>query len=183
MDILDQIKKKMNAAMEHLKSELKGIRTGRASPALVENVPVEVYGTKMKVKELANINAPEARLLVVSPFDNANAGPIAKGIEAANLNVLVILEGNAIRIKIPEMDASMRQEMVKQTKRKSEESKISIRNIRREGNEAAKKQKSEGTITEDQVKKLEKNIQEQTDKFCKMADDLALEKEKEIQKL
>ncbi len=183
MDVLEQAKKKMNAAIEHLKTELKGLRTGRASPALVENVTVEAYGARMRIQEMATITTPEPRLLLIVPFDPSNAGAIAKAIEAANLNVRAVAEGNLVRIKVPEMDANMRQEMAKQAKRKCEEAKISIRNVRREANDMVKKQRSDGIVNEDVEKKLEKNVQEQTDKFCKLADELAAEKEKEIQKL
>ena len=181
MDVVEQTKKKMQGALDHLKSELKGLRTGRASHALVEHVMVEVYGTKMRIQDLATISVPESRQLLITPFDGTNSHAIAKAIDAANLNVLCATEGNMIRIKVPEMSTSVRQDMIKQAKRKNEETKIAIRNVRRESNEEVKKQKAIGTITEDVVSKLEKSVQELTDKFCKQSDDITLEKEKEIQ--
>lgn len=180
MDVLDDTNKKMTAALEHLKQELKSLRTGRANPSMLDNVFVEVYGTRMKLTELATISAPEPRQLLISPFDNKNVHAIAKGIEAANLSVQPVVDGNIVRIKIAEMDTSVRQEMVKQSKRKCEEAKVSIRGVRRDANERIKKQKADGDIAEDVMKKLEKKIQELTDKFCKMADDLTMQKEKEI---
>lgn len=180
MDLLEQVKKKMNGVIEHLKTELKGLRTGRANPAILDTVFVEVYGSRMKLRDMANISVPEARQLLITPFDPQNVHSIAKGVEAANLNLMPIVDGNVVRIKIPEMDVKVRQEMCKQAKKKCEDAKVGIRNMRREGNETAKKQKSDGLIPEDQFKKLEKQIQELTDKFCKMADDLTAEKEKEI---
>lgn len=183
MDILDQTKKKMNGAIEHLKVELKGLRTGRANPGMLDTVSVDVYGTKMRVQDLASVSVPEARQLLISPFDANNLHAIAKGIEAANLNLQPIVDGNVVRIKIPELDTAVRNEMCKKAKQKCEETKVAIRGVRRDGNEFAKKQKSDGHISEDDVKRLEKQIQVETDKFCKMADDLTAEKEKEIQKV
>lgn len=179
-DVLDQTKKKMTAALEHLKMELKGLRTGRANPGLLDPVNVEVYGTRMRLKDMATVSVVEARQLLITPFDATNVHAIAKAIEAANLNLKPIVDGNAIRIKIPEMDQKMRQEMCKSAKKKCEDAKIVIRNNRREANDQIKKQKSDGDIPEDLMKKLEKSIQELTDKSCKLADDLAMEKEKEI---
>lgn len=180
MDILDQTKKKMQGALDHFKTDLRALRTSRANPSMVENVAVDVYGSKMKLKEVASITVPEPRQIVITPYDHGNLHAIAKGIEIANLNLLPIVDGNLVRIRIPEMDTSVRQEIVKQAKKKCEDTKISIRNIRRDGNDLIKKGKADSTLTEDMVKKLEKNIQELTDKFCKMADESFAEKEKEI---
>jgi ribosome recycling factor len=181
MDVLDFTKKKMTTAIEHLKTDLKGLRTGRANPGILDQVTVDVYGSHLRLRDMASISVVDARQLLISPFDANNLHAIAKGIDAANLNLKAIVDGNAVRIKIPEMDNSVRQEMCKQAKKKCEEAKISIRNIRREGNEMVKKQKADGTIGEDVMKKNEKNIQDLTDKFCKQCDEITAEKEKEIQ--
>lgn len=180
MDILQNTKSNMEKAIDHLKAELKGIRTGRANPGMVESVTLEVYGTRMRLVDVATISTPEPRQLLISPFDANNVHAVARGIEEANLNLQPMVDGHVVRIKVPEMDASVRQDMVKVAKRKCEEAKVTIRNVRREGNDTAKKQKNAGEIPEDQLKSLEKKIQEFTDKFCKMADDLTQEKEKEI---
>lgn len=180
MDILEQTKKKMQTAIDHLKAELKTLRTGRANPAMVENVQVEVYGTYMRLKDMASISVPEPRQLLISPFDAKNVHAIAKGIEAANLNIQPIADGNVVRVRVPEMNEAVRQDMVKAAKKKCEEAKVSIRNIRRDSNELVKKQKTAGEIPEDVMKKLEKSIQDFTDKFCKTADETTAEKEKEI---
>lgn len=180
MNTTEQTKTKMLAALEHLKTELKTIRTGRANPAMVEGVMVEVYGSLVRLKDIASINAPEARMLVITPFDTKNAAAIGKGIEKANIGVNPIVDGNMVRIKIPQMDQNMRKEMVKLIYKRLEEAKISIRNIRRDGNEAVRKQKASGDIAEDAMKKAEKIIQELTDKYCKEADDIAEKKEKEV---
>lgn len=180
-DILAETNKKMDAAIGHLKNELKMLRTGRASPAMVEQVTVEVYGTQMRLPELASISAPEPRQLMISPYDASNVHAIVKGIEAANLNLRAYADGNVVRIKVPEMDTAVRTEMVKKAKKMSEDAKISIRNIRRDSNEFTEKEKKAGTLDEDAMKKLQKKIQELTDKFCKMCDELTAAKEKEIQ--
>lgn len=180
MDIIDETNKKMTATLDHLKHELKTLRTGRANPAILDTVHVDVYGTKMRLADLATISVPEPRQLLVTPFDAQNTHAIAKAIDAANLNVRALVDGNVVRIKIPEMDTAIRQEMVKQAKRKGEEAKVSIRGVRRDGNEKAKQQKADGIIPEDVMKKFEKKIQELTDKFCKLADELVAQKEKEI---
>ncbi len=177
---INDVEKKMLGAIEFLKHEFSGLRTGRANPALVEGVQVEAYGTHMRLSDLATISVPEARQLLISPFDANNIGVIAKGIIAANLNLQPQIEGTLIRIKIPEPDLSFRQEMVKQARKKAEEAKIAVRNIRREANEKVKKQKSEGNITEDILKSTEKKVQDLTDKYCKLIDELTKEKEKEI---
>lgn len=180
MSVPDQTKTKMQATVDHFKQELKGLRSNRANPAILEGVIVEVYGSGMRIKELANISVPESRQLLISPFDPQTAAAIAKGIEKANINLQPIVEGQSIRIMIPPMDESMRKEIVKQGKKKAEDSKITIREIRRKANEQVRKEKADGLIAEDMMKKAEKTIQELTDKFCKEIDDLFTQKEKEI---
>lgn len=175
-----EVESKMQATLDHFKQELKNLRTNRANPGMVEGVTVEVYGAHMKIKELANISAPEPRQILITPFDPQTAGAISKGIEKANLNLQPILEGGAVRINVPPMDQSMRVEIVKQGKKKAEDAKIALREIRRKINDTIRKQKADGLITEDVLKKLEKAVQEFTDKFCKTVDDLFAAKEKEI---
>lgn len=180
MDFAQHNKEKMQAAIDHFKQELKTLRSNRANPAILDNVVVEIYGAAMRLKELANVTTPEPRQLLISPFDPSTTHAIAKGIEKANLNLRAIVEGSVIRINIPPMDEAMRRDIVKQGKKKAEDAKIVIREIRRKNNELAKKAKADGTIAEDVMKKLEKQIQEQTDKSCKEIDDLFAAKEKEI---
>ncbi len=117
-DAVKETEKKMNGAMEHLKHELKGLRTGRANPAIVESVLVEVYGSQMRLSDLASISVPEPRQLLISPYDSKNVHAIAKAIQAANLNLQALVDGHAVRVKIPEMDQHVRQEMVKQAKKR-----------------------------------------------------------------
>ena len=176
----DQTKTKMQAALEHFKTELKNLRTNRANSAMLDGVLVDVYGAQMRIKELANVTVPEPRQLLISPFDPQTARAIAKGIEVANLNLQPVVEGQSIRINVPPMDESMRKQIVKQGKQKAEDAKIVIRDIRRKNNELVRKSKADGLITEDVMKKEEKGIQDHTDKYCKEIDDLFAAREKEI---
>jgi ribosome recycling factor len=180
MSIPKQTKEKMQATIDHFKVDLKNLRTNRANPGIVEGVIVEVYGSPMRIKELASITTPESRQILITPFDPQTTHAIAKGIEKANLNLQPVVESSSIRINVPPMDQSMRQEIVKQGKKKAEDAKIAIRDIRRKQNDLIKKQKASGEIAEDLMKKGEKEIQELTDQFCKMIDDLFSAKEKEI---
>lgn len=180
MSLTDEVKKKMQQAVDHLKDELKTLRTGRANPALLDGVEVEIYGSKMRLKNIASVATPEARTLLITPFDPTNVAPICKSIEKANLNLQPVADKNVVRINVPPMDAAMRQERVKQARKKGEDTKIQIRNIRRDYNELVKKQKSAGEMAEDAVKRLEKQIQELTDKYCKESDEIVAAKEKDI---
>ncbi|MBJ7448889.1 MAG: ribosome recycling factor [Parachlamydiales bacterium] len=180
MSVLDDAKQKMQTTIEHLKTDLKGIRSGRANPAMLDGIEAEIYGAKVKLKNIANISAPEPRALVVTPFDPSNIPAVSKAIEKSNLGLQPVNDKTLIRITIPPMDSKLRQEMVKQTKKKGEESKVNIRNTRRDCNELIKKQKAAGDIPEDLMKKQEKQIQELTDKFCKEIEDVVVQKEKDI---
>jgi ribosome recycling factor len=180
MSIENEVSRAMEDAIAHLTKELKTLRTGRANPALLDTVVVEVYGTKMKIKDVANVTVPESRQILVSPYDANNANAIAKAIDAANLSVQAMVDGNVVRINIPPMDEAIRKDMVKQCKKKSEETKISIREIRRKFNDLIRKQKADGEMPEDMMKQMEKKIQELTDKYCKLSDTTCVDKEKEI---
>ncbi|PIS02281.1 MAG: ribosome recycling factor [Chlamydiae bacterium CG10_big_fil_rev_8_21_14_0_10_42_34] len=179
-NVESQVKTAMQAALDHLKSELKTLRTGRANASILDKIHVEVYGSHMPLKTLAGINVPEPRQIVVTPFDHSSINAIAKAIEAANLGVNPMVDGKVIRINIPPMDESIRKQIAKQCKELGEKTKVTLRDIRRKFNELVRKQKSEGLIPEDQMKRAEKQIQESTDKFCKDVDATCAEKEKEI---
>ncbi len=180
MKVVDQIKTKMKEALEHFKGELKSLRTGRANPGVLDNVYVEVYGTQIRLRDIANVTAPEPRQLVITPFDQSNASSIVKGIEKANLNLHPILDSHLVRINVPPMDEAMRKEIVKQAKKKAEDAKVVVREIRRKGNEGIRKLKADSEITEDELKKGEKQIQDLTDQHCKEIETLLSAKEKEI---
>lgn len=178
--IIAKTKVRMTQAVDHLKTELKGVRAGRASPGLIEPVTVDAYGAQMKVKDMGSISVPESRQLLITPFDPQNTQHIAKAIDKANLGVSAVVEGKSIRVVFPELDQNRRKALIEQCHKKREDCKISIRGVRRDENEMAKKLKTAGTLPEDAFKKLEKTIQELTDKFCKEADEACQAKEKEI---
>lgn len=180
MSILDEAKKKMLAAIEHFKNDLKNIRTGRANPGMVEHINVEIYGSMMRLKDLASITVPESRQLLITPFDRQNVSIIGKGIEKANIGFMPIVDVTSVRINIPPMTEELRKKMAKICHEERERAKVSIRNIRRDANEDIRKQKADGNMAEDMMKKLEKNIQELTDKFCKEIDEISKKKEEEI---
>ncbi len=180
MTITDDTKKKMEASIEHFKDELRKMRTGRANPGMLDSVKVESYGTEMRLKDVANVSVSEARQLLVTPFDPQIAGPISKAIEKAGLNLLPILEGNMVRVPIPPMSEEIRKDVVKLAKKKAEDAKVAIREHRRKANDTAKKQKADGELTEDVLKKTEKQVQELTDQNCKKIDELFSAKEKDI---
>lgn len=175
-----QIKAAMQAVLDHLKSELKTLRTGRANSSMLDKVQVEMYGSHMPIKNLANITVPEPRQILITPFDFNNTQGIAKGINAANIGLNAIADGKVVRVNVPPMDESIRKQIAKQCKEMGEKSKIAMREVRRKYNELVRKQKSDGSIPEDLMKKYEKTIQDLTEKFCKDIDATCAEKEKEI---
>jgi ribosome recycling factor len=175
-----QVKTAMQAALEHLKQELKALRTGRASASILDRVMVEIYGSLTPLKSLANVSLPEPRQILVTPFDPSTTHAIAKGIEAAKLGINPMVDGKVVRLNVPPMDEAMRKQIAKQCKELGEKAKISMREVRRKFNDLVKKEKGDGLIPEDMAKKLEKAIQDLTDKFCKDIDTACGEKEKEI---
>lgn len=180
MNFTKTFEQRMQDALQHLETELKSLRTGRAHPALVEEVRVEIYGTQMRLKDVANITTPESRQLLIAPYDAQNTASIGKAIQAANIGLNPIVDANTIRINIPPMDGTMRQKMTKTCHEFCEKSKVQIRQVRRDANEMARKQKNDNTIGEDLLKKLEKEIQELTDKYCHKCDEVTKKKETEI---
>ena len=178
--VVAEAKKGMQDTIKHFMKELKNLRTNRANPGMLENVMVEVYGSKMNLKSLGTISVLEGRQLLFTAFDPQTAGAVAKGIEAANLGLQAILEGHLVRVPVPPLSEEVRKDIVKFAKKRAEDSKISIREVRKKCNDKIKKQKTDGLITEDQVKRFEKDIQELTDKSCKEIDTLCAEKEKDI---
>jgi ribosome recycling factor len=176
----DQVKQKMNQALDHYKQELKNLRTNRANPGMLDGVQVDVYGTSMRIKELASVTTPEARMILVTPFDPSTTGAIAKAIEKANFGIMPIVDGHHVRLSIPPMDEATRKEMVKIAKKKGEDTKITIREIRRKSNELAKSMKDKGEVTEDLEKKMSKQVQDLTDQSCKEVDQCFAAREKEI---
>ncbi len=179
-DVLLETEEKMLKTEEHVTHEFNGVRTGKASPSLVENVLVDAYGSHMRLRELATISAPEPRMLVVTPFDQSNLKFIEKGIQSANLGLNPTVQGRFIRIVLPDLSAERRVEMVKIAKRMAEEGRVAIRNERRTALEALKKVKASGGVSEDDVKTAEAEVQKLTDQYALKIDKHLEHKEKEI---
>ncbi len=180
MSIVKDTENKMKIAIEHFKVDLKNLRTGRANPGVLEGVTVDLYGSHMRLKDVAQVSVADSRQLLVSPYDPQSVSAIAKGIEKANLNLMPIVDGHLVRVPVPPLTEEIRKETVKVGKKKAEDTKIQLRDIRRKANDTVKKQKTDNEISEDMVKKLEKQVQELTDKFCKEVDTLFAQKEKDI---
>ena len=177
---MNDAKQEIQKALDHYQEELKNLRTNRPSPSMLDTVPLEVYGTTMRMRDLATVSVQDGNQLVISPFDPNNLNSIAKGIEKANLNLRPAVDGSVIRVPVPPMSEERRREIAKDAKEKAEKAKVTIREHRRKANDLVKRQKSEGEISEDEQKKSEKAIQEHTDKFCKQIDDFFTAKEKDI---
>jgi ribosome recycling factor len=180
MSTENQVKAAMQAVIDHLKLELKSLRSGRANSSVLDRVMVEIYGSSTPLKAVANVTVPEARQILVTPFDPSTCHAIAKGIEAANLGIHPMVDGKVVRLNVPPMDETIRKQIAKQCKELGEKAKIALREVRRKFNDLVRKQKTDGTLPEDVMKKLEKSIQDFTDRFCKDADAACAEKEKEI---
>jgi len=170
----------MEDAIDYLESELKNIRTGRANPAMLDSVNVEVYGTQMRLPDIANVSVPEPMQILITPYDAQNTPHIGKAIEKANLGFMPIVEGNAVRINIPPMDGTQREKMIKICHDLNEQTKVKIRQARKERNDTLKNEKQDGEITEDEIKSEEKVVQDMTDKYCQISDDKVEKKENEI---
>ncbi len=179
-EILLDTEERMEKSVDHLKSRLKGIRTGRANPGLVDSVAVEVYGSPTPIKQIASVAAPEPTQLVIRPFDPGTIKDIEKGIIAADLGYNPQSDGKVIRINIPALSTEVRKKMVGTIKDMNEEAKVSIRNVRREGNKAADVAQKAKEISEDERDDLKKEIQDFTKKFESQADKLAKVREKEV---
>ena len=175
----------MQKAVEHLAQDFTAVRTGKASPALIENLDVFVhsYGSQMKLKQLAVISSPEPRMLVVSPFDPSTTQEIEKAIRESKLGLNPAAAERSIRVPIPELSEERRREMVKLVKQLGEEAKVRIRAIRKEGMDAAKKMKADNVLTEDGQKDHETEVQKLTDKFVKEIEDLVTHKEADVMKV
>jgi ribosome recycling factor len=179
-DILLESEDKMDKAIEFLQEEMGGLRTGKASPSLVENVNVDYYGTATRLRELAGIATPEPRLIVINPYDPSSIQAIEKAILAANVGVTPVSDGRVVRIPIPELSEERRVDLTKVAKKIAEEQRIAVRNIRRDANEHIKHLQKDGKISEDEREQALKDVQEYTDDHIKKIDELLDAKEKDI---
>ena len=173
----------MDKALDFMKHEFSSVRTGKASPALVEGIDVDAYGSSMKLKQLALISTPEARLIVITPFDVSTAKAIEKAINESKVGITPSVDGKIIRLPIPELSEERRKDLVKTIKTMAEETRVRIRAARRHAMEAAKKMQKDGGLTEDDLKSAETQIQKLTDKYVADVDSQVGSKEADIMRV
>ena len=178
--IKQDVEERMNKTIGVLRSDFQTIRTGKASPSLLDRIQVDYYGSPTPINQLANISTPEARMLVIQPWDKSAISAIEKAILKSDLGITPTSDGIVIRLVLPQLTQENRKDLVKRVKKKGEEAKVSVRNIRRDGNDELKAKKKSKEITEDESKGAQENIQKLTDKFIAEVDKLVDNKEKEI---
>ena len=174
------LQRRMHGAVEALKHDLVGLRTGRASTALLDPIQVEVYGAHMPLNQCATISVPEPRLITVQVWDKGNVGPIEKAIRSAGLGLNPITDGQLIRLPIPDLTEERRKELAKLVGQYAEKARIAVRNVRRDGMDHLKVDEKKHEISEDERKRLETEVQKMTDETIKEVDDAAHAKEQEI---
>lgn len=179
-DILLEAEEKMIKTEQVVVNEFAGVRTGKASAGLVENIMVEVYGSQMRIRELAGITTPEPRTLAIQPWDINSIHPIEKAIQKANLGLNPTIQGKVLRIFFPELSQERRQEFVKIVKKMTEEGRVAIRHVRRDAMEQLKKHAHDSGVSEDEEKQCEKDLQKLTDDYISKIDQHLVHKEKEI---
>lgn len=182
-EILFETEATMEKSVDYMTHEFASVRTGKASPALVENIDVEAYGASMKLKQLALITTPEPRLLVIQPFDAATVKDIEKAIKESKIGINPAVDGKIIRLPIPELSEERRKDLVKSLKQMAEEARVRVRAHRREGIEEVKKLEKSGGITEDALRDIEQEVQKLTDRYVKSIDTAFTHKEVEIMKI
>jgi ribosome recycling factor len=179
-EIISDIEERMKKCIKNLQKEFTAIRTGRATPSILDNVKVDVYGSQMPVNQVATISCPEPRLIVVNPWDKGNISSIEKAILKSDLSLNPSSDGNLIRIQIPDLTEDRRKEYVKLAKHKAEECRVAIRNVRRDGNEMIKELEKDKEISEDESKIATAKIQKITDSYTEEVQTITDNKEKEI---
>lgn len=178
--VIKNTKDKMNKAIQAYKREIATVRAGRANPSILDKVQVNYYGAPTPLNQLASITVPEARLLVIQPYDKSVLSDIERAIQKADLGLSPSNDGSIIRISIPPLTEERRRDLVKEVKGMAEDAKVVIRNIRRDSNDDLKKLEKGGQITEDELRSFSDNVQKETDQHVKEIDNITKEKEKEI---
>lgn len=179
-EVFADTERRMQKAIENLRHELSTLRTGRASPSLLDRVTVDYYGVPTQVSALANVSAPEPRLLVVAPWDKTTIGTIERAILKSDLGLNPNNDGKVIRLAIPQLTEERRRDMTKLVKKRTEEGRVSLRNVRRDAQEDLKKAEKDKAISEDDLKRASEKLQKLTDSFIALADEVGAHKEKEI---
>jgi ribosome recycling factor len=182
-EILFEAEMAMEKSVDYMVHEFAAVRTGKASPALVENVDVEAYGSSMKLKQLALITTPEPRLLVVQPFDASTVQNIEKALKESKIGITPAVDGKIIRLPIPELSEERRKDLVRSLKQMAEEARVRVRANRRTAMEESKKLQKSGGLTEDQLRDLEGDVQKLTDRFVKSIDEHLERKDAEVMKV
>lgn len=182
-EVKEEAKEKMGKSISSLKSELKKIRTGRASLSLLDDIKVEYYGTMTPLNQLATLSVPESRLITIQPWDVSSVNSIEKAILKSNLGLTPSSDGKIIRITIPPLTEDRRKDIVKQVNKMCEDYRVAVRNVRREANDTLKQLKKDGDASEDDVFKAQEDIQKLTDEHIKEIDSIYKDKEKEILEL
>ena len=177
--ILEAVEK-MGHCVDHFRSELRGVRSGRASPGLVDSIKVDYYGTQTPLGQMAQISVPEARLIVIKPFDATQVAEVAKAIQTSDLGINPTVDGKLIRLNMPPLSEERRKQLVGLVKEKAEAAKVAVRNVRRDANKHAEQAKSDSDLTEDDLRKLKDQIQEETKSHEQRIDDLLKEKVAEL---
>jgi ribosome recycling factor len=178
--VLEDAADRMENAIEAMKHDFQAVRTGKASPALVEGLMVEYYGTQTRLRDIASITTPEPRLLVIQPWDQSAVKSIEKSIQSSDIGISPVSDGRVIRLPIPELSEERRKELSRLVHKRAEEARVEIRNIRRDANDIAKEAEKASTITEDDLKVLTNDIQELTDSHIEQIDKLMEEKDAEL---
>jgi ribosome recycling factor len=179
-DILKEAESKMRRAIEVAKEEFSGIRTGRANPTLLQRLTVDYYGAPTPLQQLASISAPEARLLVVSPYDRNSTAAIEKAIRNSDLGINPANDGQVIRLAFPPLTEERRKEYVKLTKNRAEEARTAIRNVRRHEKDAMERMEKDGECSQDELHRAEQRLQQITDKYVGEVDSMLQHKEREL---
>lgn len=180
MELIDETKEKMTKTLNVLKADLSSLRAGRANAQVLDRITVDYYGSMTPINQLGNISTPEPRMLIIALWDTKMIPAVEKAIQKSDLGINPANDGKVIRLVFPELTEERRKDLVKTVRKKGEESKVAIRNIRRDLNDQIKKQKKDSLITEDDQKKLEEKGQKLTDEFIKDVDAILAAKEKEI---
>ncbi|MDQ2680501.1 MAG: ribosome recycling factor [Candidatus Eremiobacteraeota bacterium] len=178
--VLGDAQSKMSKALDVVRSEFASIRTGRATPALLDRLHVEAYGSAVPLKQVATVTTPDARSLMIAAYDRSMVGEIRKAIEKSDLGLTPNVDGNAIRLSIPPLNEERRKDLVKVIKKKAEDGRIAVRNVRHKIHDDLKAQLKDHKLTEDESKRFQDQLQKVTDKFVKEIDGLVISKEKEI---
>ncbi|WP_086347401.1 ribosome recycling factor [Candidatus Enterococcus clewellii] len=178
--ILATAQEKMKKAEQSLQRELGQIRAGRANASLLDRITVDYYGAPTPVNQLASITIPEARILMITPFDKNSIGDIEKALQASDIGISPTNDGTVIRLVIPQLTEERRKELTKDVKKEAENAKVAVRNVRRDAMDDLKKQQKNGDITEDELRNLEKDVQKITDDSVKNIDQITADKEKEL---